>query len=204
MKDTINIHGKEYETVASRVKRFRDECKGLSIETELIFHDTDKVIIKATIKDGLQVRASGHAEEVRKASKINQTSAIENCETSAIGRALACFGYLGTEFASADEVVNAIAQQNGPSENHAQKNEKLVHDKASIMGDVISLIKNSGLDEATMATLRKKYTEVKTAEQAEKFKAEVEKMAAVKKTMADGFEDDDVPFGIANSKEELF
>lgn len=204
MKDTINIHGKEYETVASRVKRFREECKGLSIETELIFHDTDKVIIKAMIKDGSQIRATGHAEEVRKASKINQTSAIENCETSAIGRALACFGYLGTEFASADEVVNAISQQKDTSETHVHKIEKSVHDKASIMGDVISLIKNSGFDEPTMTALRKQYAEVKTVEQAEKFKAEVEKMVAVKKTMADSFEDDDVPFGVTNIKEELF
>ena len=48
-------------------------------------------------------------------SKINETSALENCETSAIGRALASAGYLGSEFASADELVGALNKQNTPS-----------------------------------------------------------------------------------------
>jgi hypothetical protein len=56
--------------------------------------------------------ATGFAEEVRAASKINRTSALENAETSAIGRALAALGLAGTEYASADEVANAISQQN--------------------------------------------------------------------------------------------
>jgi hypothetical protein len=55
--------------------------------------------------------ATGHAEEYRKSSQINGTSALENCETSAIGRALAVAGFGGTEFASANEVQNAIHQQ---------------------------------------------------------------------------------------------
>jgi hypothetical protein len=56
--------------------------------------------------------ATGHAEEFRAASQINSTSALENAETSAIGRALAAAGWGGTEFASANEVQNAIHQQN--------------------------------------------------------------------------------------------
>ena len=56
--------------------------------------------------------ATGFAEEVRAASKINRTSALENAETSAVGRALAALGLAGTEYASADEVANAITQQN--------------------------------------------------------------------------------------------
>jgi hypothetical protein len=55
---------------------------------------------------------TGHAEEFRAASQINSTSALENAETSAIGRALAAAGWGGTEFASANEVQNAIHQQN--------------------------------------------------------------------------------------------
>jgi hypothetical protein len=92
------------------------------------------------------------------------------------------------------------AQQKDTTEKPVPKIEKSVPDKASIMGDVISLIKNSGFDDATMTALRKQYAEVKTAEQAEKFKGEVEKMVAVKKTMADSFEDDDIPF----ENKELF
>lgn len=112
-KHTVNIHGKEYETVASRVSRFREEIgHSLSISTKIIEVTENRVIMKATIKDAKGfVIATGHAEEVRAASTINKTSALENCETSAIGRALAAFGLAGTEFASADEVAGAISQQ---------------------------------------------------------------------------------------------
>ena len=62
--------------------------------------------------DMARVRGTGYAEEYRSSSKINRTSAMENAETSAIGRALAACGLAGTEYASADEVANAISQQN--------------------------------------------------------------------------------------------
>lgn len=111
-KDTVNIHGKEYETVASRVQRFRNEYKSdLSIVTDIISADDKTVVMKASILQGEKVIATGHAEENRASSSINRTSALENCETSAIGRALAAFGLAGTEFASADEVAQAIHQQ---------------------------------------------------------------------------------------------
>lgn len=118
MKDTgkVNIHGKEYETVASRVQRLRDSYKdGISLTTEIVHRDESEVVMKATIldKDG-RVIATGHAEEQRSSSQINRTSALENAETSAIGRALAAFGMAGTEFASADEVAQAIGQQKTP------------------------------------------------------------------------------------------
>lgn len=114
-KDTgvVNIHGKEYKTVAKRVDEFRqDNGKDLSIITSLVDRDENAVVMKAEIldKDG-RVIATGYAEEYRTASQINKTSALENCETSAIGRALANFGLGGGEYASADEVANAINQQ---------------------------------------------------------------------------------------------
>jgi hypothetical protein len=59
-----------------------------------------------------RILATGHAEEYRKSSQINGTSALENAETSAHGRSLAALGIGGTEFASANEVQNAIHQQN--------------------------------------------------------------------------------------------
>lgn len=67
-------------------------------------------------------------------------------------------------------------------------------DKTAVLGDCIKLIKNSGFDEPTTATLRKKYAEVKTLEQAESFKAEVEKLISVKTKMVDSFKDDPIPF----------
>ena len=116
-KDTgkVNIHGKEYETVASRVARLRtDHQFDIAIQTEIVSIDESVVVMKASaVKDGVVI-GTGHAEENRQASTINRTSALENCETSAIGRCLASIGYLGTEFASADEVAQAISQQSAP------------------------------------------------------------------------------------------
>ena len=102
----INIHGKEYRTVAERVADFRDAenfSARLSIITEIISAG-DVVQMKASIlnEEG-RTLATGFAEEVRGSTNINKTSALENCETSAIGRALANFGLSGTEYASANE-----------------------------------------------------------------------------------------------------
>jgi len=110
----VNIHGKDYKTVAERVADFRDKdsaSSDYSIITEIIRSD-DIVQMKASIlsEEG-RVIATGFAEEVRGSTNINKTSALENCETSAIGRALSSFGLGGTEYASANEVMNAIAQQ---------------------------------------------------------------------------------------------
>lgn len=111
----INIHGREYQTVALRITTFRQSHPSHSLTTEIVMRDEEWVVMVAKITDETgRVIATGHAEEYRKASQINKTSALENCETSAIGRALAAFGIGGTEFASANEVVNAIHQQNAP------------------------------------------------------------------------------------------
>jgi hypothetical protein len=107
----VNIHGKQYMTVAYRVNKFREDCPDWTIETQLIMQDDEKVIMKALIMANEVLLATGYAEEVRGSSSINMTSALEVCETSAIGRALAALGYAGTEYASADEVAVAISQQ---------------------------------------------------------------------------------------------
>ena len=112
MADTgyVNIHGKQYKTVAARVNDFRQQFGPThGLITEIVYADESVVRMKASIlwSDGTVV-ATGHAEEYRDSSKINKTSALENAETSAIGRALAAFGLGGTEFASADEVARAI------------------------------------------------------------------------------------------------
>jgi hypothetical protein len=123
----VNIHGKEYETVASRVQRFRTAHPDWQIYTEIIVADNDKVIMRCDICDNTGTHiASGHAEEVRAATQINRTSALENCETSAIGRALAGAGFGGTEFASANEVQNAIAQQAKPVKSNPAAEAKML------------------------------------------------------------------------------
>ena len=91
------------------------------------------VVMKATISMGDMVIATGHAEEVRAASKINSQAAMEVAESSAVGRALAFFGMAGEELqiASADEVVNAIQQQNDTAPLMAH-NEALQRNYASV------------------------------------------------------------------------
>lgn len=108
----VNIRGKEYQTVALRVQKFREAHPDWALITQIVSRDDSTVVMVASIvNDQGRVLATGHAEENRNASQINQTSALENCETSAIGRALAAAGFGGTEFASANEVQNAISQQ---------------------------------------------------------------------------------------------
>ena len=111
----VNIRGKEYQTVALRVQKFREQHPDWSIITALVSRDSETVVMLASVmNDQGRIIATGHAEEFRSASQINATSALENCETSAIGRALAAAGFGGTEFASANEVQNAIHQQSNP------------------------------------------------------------------------------------------
>ncbi|MEO1957998.1 MAG: hypothetical protein ABGX23_00430 [Nautiliaceae bacterium] len=108
----INIKGKEYATVASRVEIFRKHFPLYSITTELLVDDEQRVVMKAEIKDeNDRTLADGYSEEIRGEGLINTTSAIENCQTSAIGRALAAFGLIGGEYASSFEVENAISKQ---------------------------------------------------------------------------------------------
>lgn len=129
MTGTVNIHGKEYKTVALRIQEFREKHPGHTILTELVEANDTLVIVKATISWEGVVIATGYAEEVRTASRINRTSALENAETSAVGRALAFFGLGGSEIASADEVANAIQQQNNQTSN--EEMERLVaHNEA--------------------------------------------------------------------------
>ena len=109
----VPIHGKQYKTVAYRVNEFRKLHPDYTVSTELVEANDTLVVMKASISNEQgRLLATGFAEEVRAASKINRTSALENAETSAIGRALAALGLAGTEYASADEVANAISQQN--------------------------------------------------------------------------------------------
>ena len=107
----VNIHGKDYLTVAERIDMFRKDHPDYGVHTDLI-SNADLVVVKATItnENGREI-GSGYAEEVRGSTNINKTSAVENCETSAIGRALASCGYGGEQYASANEVSDAITQQ---------------------------------------------------------------------------------------------
>ena len=126
---TTNIRGKQYVEVNERIKFFRQEKKydGWGIRTEFPIIDDTQCLCLCTITtpDG-NVVAQGHAHEEKGSSNINKTSYVENCETSAVGRALAILGIgIDTSIASANEVQDAIAKQGTdasvPTENIMDK-----------------------------------------------------------------------------------
>ena len=118
---SVNIHGKQYRTVAERINLFYERFGKMhtQIITEIVKDDGNIIQVKATINvddrrdsnNAVSLLGTGYAEEDRSKGRINSTSALENCETSAIGRALASIGLGGEEYASANEVENAIHQQ---------------------------------------------------------------------------------------------
>jgi hypothetical protein len=86
----------DYETVEQRLTRFWKAHPEGRVLTDLVFHDDRRFIVKAEIyfdRDDMTPVASGYAEEIVGASPVNRTSALENGETSAIGRALANCGF---------------------------------------------------------------------------------------------------------------
>jgi len=117
---TTNIKGKQYVEVNERVKAFRalPEFKSMSLETEIYAVDSESVIIRAVVRDEAgRIVSTGFAHEEKSSSNINRTSYIENCETSAVGRALGMLGIgIDTSIATADEVETAIAKQEAPQQ----------------------------------------------------------------------------------------
>ena len=110
---TIDVKGKDYAEVPQRIKAFRSLFPNGAIETSIISNDNQMVVMKATVRDEEgHVLGEGHAYEKESSSFINKTSYIENCETSAVGRALGMCGFgIDTSVASYEEMANAINNQ---------------------------------------------------------------------------------------------
>lgn len=125
---TIDVKGKNYAEVNQRIKVFRMLYPAGVIETEILSVDNGVCIMKATIKDDNDhILGIGHAYEKENSTFINKTSYIENCETSAVGRALAMCGIgIDTSVASYEEVANAI-------ENQKPKNDKVTEAQKSLI-----------------------------------------------------------------------
>lgn len=118
MIKTTNIKGKQYAEVNQRIKAFRMIYPEGFIRTQVISHEGGVVVMRTeagyTDEAGTEhVLGTGMAFEDKAKGMINGTSYIENCETSAVGRALGMLG-LGIDIsvASYEEVSNAMAQQN--------------------------------------------------------------------------------------------
>ena len=126
---TGNVKTTQYAMVTERIKGFRNICPDGSITTEIISLVDGVVTMKATITDESgKVIATGLAQEKETSSFINKTSFIENCETSAVGRALG-FAGIGVDgsMASAEEVANAIMNQN--NQETPQRQQEPVKDR---------------------------------------------------------------------------
>ena len=124
---TVNIKGKQYSTVAERHRFLLKYFPETRIDEQIFFQDEKRVITKTTLYIGETPYATGHAEEKRDSSFINKTSALENCLSSSLGRCLAAFGLHGSEFASAEEMTNALKQQ-----GNGQTNDNLPIEKTTI------------------------------------------------------------------------
>lgn len=117
--------GKKYTEVFVRVEQFRMAFgETMGIDTEILVDDGKRVVIKAIVTHEGNIIGSGMAEEIRGSSRVNQTSAIENCETSAIGRALASLGLHGGSYASANEIA-AVQRKEKAMEEQKQPKPKM-------------------------------------------------------------------------------
>lgn len=110
---TVDIKGKEYSEVNQRIKAFRINHPNGSIATHIESLENGVVVMSCEVRDeNGNLLGKAHAYEREDSSFINKTSYIENCCTSATGRALGYAGYgIDTSVASYEEVANAIENQ---------------------------------------------------------------------------------------------
>ena len=169
---TTNIRGKKYVEVNERIKFFRqeDQYKNWGINTEFPMLTADECLCRCTITDtdGMVV-AVGHAHENRAASNITKTSYVENCETSAVGRALAMLGIgIDVSIASANEVKDAIAQQETFDNRVIEDDKKKPVE--NIMSKAIDYIKGQTDKHKALENILKKYGDQLTDKQIEGIK----------------------------------
>ena len=168
---TTNIRGKQYVEVNERIKFFRqeDQYKNWTIATDFPMLDAENCVCKCTIANEQgRVVAVGHAHEEKGSSNINKTSYVENCETSAVGRALAMLGIgIDTSVASANEVEDAIAKQQAIVDNpNVQKLSKALDAPVeNIMDKAVGYIKSQTDKKKAFDAITKKYGQQLTEKQ---------------------------------------
>ena len=128
-----DISGKDYVKVNQRVKGFRKLMPEGTIETEILKWENGSIVIKATVKDGTgKILATGMDCEKEGSSYINKFSYVENCETSAVGRALGFLGLgIDTEMASADEMEIALEKERQDKEKNSSAKPEAPKDEIS-------------------------------------------------------------------------
>lgn len=138
--------GKKYTEVFVRVEAFRKAFgTTLGITTDIVVDDGQRVVIKAQVVNGSGMAiGSGYAEEIRGQGNVNRTSALENAETSAIGRALASLGLHGGAYASSFELD--VAQRNDQAKHVRKEPQKLAHDTPPPTDPVIRMTEEEALE----------------------------------------------------------
>jgi len=107
----------DYDTVESRIKKFWEQFPNGRIHTQIMHNDGSRFIVQAyvyTDREDEQAVTTGMAEEIIGSSMVTKTSALEVCETSAIGRALANFIFSGNKRPSREEMEKSDRYENNP------------------------------------------------------------------------------------------
>ena len=98
MSTLVAFNLDDYEPVASRLDRFLKAHPDARVITDLVHYLSDIAVFKAELWLDGEIIATGWAEEIRGQGNVNKTSHLENCETGAVGRALANAGLSGSDF----------------------------------------------------------------------------------------------------------
>lgn len=149
---TQPIKGKNYAEVNQRVKAFRMVYPQGTISSDIVSIENGVVVIKATCADETgTILGTGYAYEKEGSSFINKESYIENCETSAVGRALGFAGFgIDTSICSAEELNNAILnQKNLIGEKQKEMITGLAKEKGVSINEIIKTFKIKSLDDMT-------------------------------------------------------
>jgi hypothetical protein len=131
-----------YETVESRLVKFWNDHPNGRVFTDLVFHDERRFIIKSEIyfdKDDLNPTATGYAEEIVGASPVNRTSALENGETSSLGRGLANCGYASQGKRASREEMEKVERYQAEPRKPVKSKEPKVYTPEEIAKVTIAL-----------------------------------------------------------------
>lgn len=161
---TTDIKGKAYSEVPQRITAFRRLYPEGFIRTQLLSNENGVAIMRTEVgyydtdEERELILATGMAYEKEGSTFINKTSYIENCETSAVGRALGMLGIgIDGSFASAEEVQNAIMQQTAAEKlNKAELAavKKAIENNGYKEDKICEFFKLAKLEDMTVAQLR--------------------------------------------------
>lgn len=178
-KETGKKIVKKYAEVNQRIKAFRMVYPVGTIETEILKDDDNVCMVRASIYNGDILLATATAREEKTASFINKTNYVENCETSAVGRALGMCGFgIDVSVASAEEIQNSIQKQEKiEKESNLPMTEEQMFMIANLEGkykdqlrkfynkDILDLTREEA--ETSINSLKAKGVEIKTKNQVE-------------------------------------